>query len=59
MSVIPSLFFLSQQILGSENAVSEAIKETEEILQSGQITDLADLDYLKGELSGIEKKTLP
>ena len=40
----------AQQILGNENAVSDAIKEAKEILESGQITDLADLNNLKGEL---------
>ena len=49
----------AQQILGNENAVSDAIKEAKEILESGQITDLAVLNNLKEELSGIEKETLP
>ena len=49
----------AQQILGNENAVSDAINEAKEILESGQITDLADLNSLKEELRKIEKKTLP
>ena len=49
----------AQQILGNKNAVSDAIKEAKEILKSGQITDLADLNSLKEELIKIEKKTLP
>ena len=49
----------AQQILGNKIAVSDAIKEAKEILESGQITDLADLNSLKEELRKIEEKTLP
>jgi hypothetical protein len=49
----------AQQALSDKNAVWDAIKEAEEILESGQITDLSDLDSLKEELIEIEKKPLP
>jgi tetratricopeptide (TPR) repeat protein len=49
----------AQQVLGNKNAVWDTIKQSKEILESGQITDLDDLNSLKEELREIEKKPLP